>query len=161
MPLEYPFGHELGTVLEKLLDPAFIQARSLALGEERCQCTAQREQDAARMTTVRVVGLDLPRVALRFFSARQTMHMEETWRRQGEGWCGSYHVDIPEQPLTIDAEFTLEPTPEGCLFRIAHTVHVTIPLVSRPSEAFIAKTVARGTRAECDYLRDQLARAPR
>ena len=60
MPLEYPFRHELGTVLEKLLYPAFIQARSLALGEERCQCTAQREQDAARMTTCGSSGWTCP-----------------------------------------------------------------------------------------------------
>jgi hypothetical protein len=157
MSLEYRFSHDLCAVLASLQDPDFIQTRSQALGEHRCSCEVQREGDVVLINTVRVVSLNLPKVALKFFNARQTMAMAESWRPDGAGWKGHYHVDIAEQPLTIDATFSLMPAPGGCVFRIQHKPSIDIPMVKKPAEKFVTRTLEEGTRAECDYLRDRLA----
>ena len=157
MSLEYTFDHDLNTVLAQLQSPDFIQARSRALGEHSCSCEVRREGDEVLIDTLRVVSLKLPKIALKFFDAGQTMAMAESWQPDGDGWKGHYRVDLEGQPLIIEAVFTLVPVRGGCLFRIQHKPSVDIPMVKKPAEKFITRTVEEGTRAECDYLRDYLA----
>jgi hypothetical protein len=157
MALDYTFHHDLETILEQLLNPAFIEARSRAMGEAHCNCQVEREADQAQLNSERIVSLDLPKVAQKLFTVKQTMQMKEKWWRQNDGWHGEYHVDVAKQPLIIDARFSLTPCPEGCRFWIEHQPTVDIPLVSGPAKKFITRTAEKGTLAECDYLRDQLA----
>ena len=156
MSFEYWFSHSLDDVLGRLQDAAFLEGRSAALGDERCSCNVQGAGDEVVVTTDRLVALKLPKVALKFFQPKQSMRMVETWRREGDGWAGSYHVDIEGQPLVIDATFSLVTVPTGCVLRMEHTPFVDIPLVRKPAEKFILGTIVDGTRQECDYLRDQL-----
>lgn len=156
MSVSYEFDHDVQTVYETLTEPQFLVDRCLALGELSAECEVEEDEETTVVTLVREVSRDLPRVLAKLFDAVQVTDMVETWRPDGEGWRGTWELDVRGQPVTVTARFQLEPTSTGSRYTVSHSVKAKIPLVGKQVEKYILGQTASGARDELAYLRDYL-----
>lgn len=156
MSVSYEFDHDVQTVYETLTEPQFLVDRCLALGELSAECEVEEDEETTVVKLVREVSRDLPRVLAKLFDAVQVTDMVETWQPDGEGWRGTWELDVRGQPVTVAARFQLEPTSTGSRYTVSHSVKAKIPLVGKQVEKYILGQTASGATDELAYLRDYL-----
>jgi len=156
MSVSYEFDHDVQTVYETLTEPQFLVDRCLALGELSAECEVEEDEHSTVVKLVREVSRDLPRVLAKLFDAVQVTDMVETWQPDGEGWRGTWELDVRGQPVTVAASFQLEPTSTGSRYTVSHSARAKIPLVGKQVEKYILGQTASGATDELAYLRDYL-----
>lgn len=156
MSVSYEFDHDVQTVYETLTEPQFLVDRCLALGELSAECEVEEDEETTVVKLVREVSRDLPRVLAKLFDAVQVTDMVEKWQPDGEGWRGTWELDVRGQPVTVAARFQLEPTSTGSRYTVSHSVKAKIPLVGKQVEKYILGQTASGATDELAYLRDYL-----
>jgi len=156
MSVSYEFDHDVQTVYETLTEPQFLVDRCLALGELSAECEVEEDEHSTVVKLVREVSRDLPRVLAKLFDAVQVTDMVEKWQPDGEGWRGTWELDVRGQPVTVAARFQLEPTSTGSRYTVSHSVKAKIPLVGKQVEKYILGQTASGATDELAYLRDYL-----
>jgi hypothetical protein len=156
MSVSYEFDHDVQTIYETLTEPQFLVDRCLALGELSAECEVEEDEETTVVKLVREVSRDLPRVLAKLFDAVQVTDMVETWQPDGEGWRGTWELDVRGQPVTVAARFQLEPTSTGSRYTVSHSVKAKIPLVGKQVEKYILGQTASGATDELAYLRDYL-----
>jgi hypothetical protein len=156
MSVSYEFDHDVQTVYETLTEPQFLVDRCLALGELSAECEVEEDEHSTVVKLVREVSRDLPRVLAKLFDAVQVTDMVETWQPDGEGWRGTWELDVRGQPVTVAASFQLEPTSTGSRYTVSHSARAKIPLVGKQVEKYILGQTASGATDELVYLRDYL-----
>lgn len=156
MSVSYEFDHDVQTVYETLTEPQFLVDRCLALGELSAECEVEEDEHSTVVKLVREVSRDLPRVLAKLFDAVQVTDMVETWQPDGEGWRGTWELDVRGQPVTVAASFQLEPTSTGSRYTVSHSVKAKIPLVGKQVEKYILGQTASGATDELAYLTDYL-----
>lgn len=156
MTVSYEFDHDVQTVYEALTEPQFLVDRCLALGELSAECEVEEDEGGTVVKLVREVSRDLPRVLAKLFDAVQVTDMVEQWQPDGEGWRGTWELDVRGQPVTVAASFQLEPTSTGSRYTVSHSARAKIPLVGKQVEKYILGQTASGATDELAYLRDYL-----
>jgi hypothetical protein len=156
MAVKAEIRHDVETVYETLADPQFLVDRCLALGELEAECEVEEVGDVTVVKMVRKIQRDLPRVLARVFGDEQVTEMAEEWQPDGEGWRGHWTMTVQGQPVTIEADFRLEPTGSGCRYTVSHRANARIPVVGRQVEKFILSQTSGGATDELDYLKDFL-----
>lgn len=156
MTQRFEFRQDPETVFALLTDPQFLVDRSLALGELSADCECEEDDDSATLTMTREVKRDLPAFLAKLFNPVQTMTMTEDWQRDGAGFSGHYHITVQGQPVTIEADFSLQPAKKGSVYSINIRCKARIPLVGGKVEKFILEQAATGVSAEMAYTRKQL-----
>ena len=156
MSVSYEFDHDVQTVYETLTEPQFLVDRCLALGELSAECEVEEDEETTVVKLVREVSRDLPRVLAKLFDALQVTDMVEQWQPDGDGWRGTWELDVRGQPVTVAARFQLEPTSTGSRYTVSHSVKAKIPLVGKQVEKYILGQTASGATDELAYLRDYL-----
>ena len=74
----------------------------------------------------------------------------------GDGYSGTFTMDIIGQPVKATAVFSLEPSGKGCNCRIEHQAKCSIPLVGGPVAKFAQGQIEQGCAAEFAHLVDCL-----
>ena len=158
MAHNYPVNGDVKTVFALLSDPAFINARNLAIGELESTCRVEQQGDKTVLHITRRIKRDnIPRALTKVFKPVQTVEFVEEWRREGDDMVGHYSSDIVGLPVTVDAELRLIKTADGCEYYIDHRPKARIPLVGRLVEKFIIGQSKDGVGAEIDYLNSTLS----
>lgn len=158
MAMSFKFPHSVDDVFALMTDPDFLANRCIELGELSAECEVEESEDGevvVRMT--REVVRDLPSFLASMFNPQQTMELEEHWRDDGEGKSGSYTVTVVDQPVTLSAKFSLQPTADGCEYTIEHSAKAKIMLVGKQVEKFIIGQTGEGAKKEMEVLRRALA----
>lgn len=156
MSVSFEFEHDVQTVYETLTEPQFLVDRCLALGELSAECEVEEDEQSTVVKLVREVSRDLPRVLAKLFDAVQVTDMTEEWQPDGDGWRGTWQLEVRGQPVTVAASFQLEPTATGCRYTVSHSARAKIPLVGKQVEKYILGQTASGASDELAYLRDYL-----
>lgn len=157
MSVNFEFDHDVQTVYETLTEPQFLVDRCLALGELSAECEVEDDEQGTVVKLVREVSRDLPRVLAKLFDAVQVTDMVEQWQPDGDGWKGTWELDVRGQPVTVAASFTLEPTNAGSRYSVSHTARAKIPLVGKQVEKYILGQTSSGATDELAYLKDFLS----
>ena len=156
MAVSYEFEHDVQSVYEALTDPQFLVDRCLALGELSAECDVEEGEESTVVNLTREVSRDLPSILARVFDSVQLMDMREDWCPDGEGWRGSWKMEVRGQPVTITASFELQPAAKGCRYSVSHSVKAKIPLVGGRLEKYILGQTADGASDELAYVGDYL-----
>ncbi len=157
MTVKFDFNHALEEVFGALTDPDFLVERCIAMGELSAECDLEEDDEGLTLTLVREIQRDMPRALARVFGASQVTDMSEQWWPDGDGWRGHWRMTVRGQPVTIEADFELQPQGKGCRYSVSHTAKARIPLLGRQVEKYILGQTAGGARDELTYLRDYLA----
>lgn len=157
MSVSYEFEHDVQTVYEALTEPQFLVDRCSALGELSAECDAEEAEDGTTTVNLcREIKRDLPKILAKVFDPVQIMDMTEQWRPEGDGWSGSWTMDVRGQPVVISARFELVPTTKGCHYSVTHSAKAKVPLIGRQLEKYILGQTSEGATDELSYLEEYL-----
>jgi len=157
MTATYSFNASVDAVFDKLTDPDFLVARSVALGEKNIQCDVESEGRKTTVTLARTIKRDLPAVLAKLFGTENRTVLTEKWEDIGSSKSGTYTLDVIGQPVSLSARFKLKPTAQGCEYSADYTCKAKIPIVGGKVEDFILGQTEDGMRREMDYLQKALA----
>lgn len=156
MSLKFKFNGSVEEVVNLLTDPDFLVDRNTALGDLDCDCEVDEYDDEFIINVSRKMPVELSPFLARFFDPVQSMNLKEVWTRKGDGWRGSYVLNIVGQPITVTAEFSLVPDGSGSQYEIKHGCKAGIPLVGGKIEKTVLSQTADGARKELEYARQRL-----
>ena len=157
MSVSYEFEHDVQTVYEALTEPQFLVDRCSALGELSAECEVEEDEDGiTTVSLLREIERDLPKMLVKIFDPVQIMDMTEQWRPNGDGWTGSWTIDVRGQPVVISANFELVPTAQGCQYTVTHSAKAKVPLIGKQLEKYILGQTSEGATDELAYLAEYL-----
>ncbi len=157
MSVSYSFESDVETIFEYLTDPDFLVERCVSLGEKDIECEVETD---GRKTTVRIertIKRDLPKVLAKLFGDENRMIMTEHWEEVGASMLGKYNVEVVGQPVTLTANFKLEPSESGSVYSVDYKCRAKIPMVGKKVEDFILGQTEDGMRKEMDFLQARLS----
>ena len=155
--MEQKYNATVDKVFGLLTDPKWLEARSLALGELSARVKARKAGGGVKLAMTRRVKRDLPGLVAKVLSPESELQFEESWSSaEGGGYSGALTIDAVGQPVKITAEFTLEPSGKGCVYRIEHHARCSIPLLGGPVAKWAQGQVEQGCADEFAYLVDHL-----
>ncbi len=157
MSVSYEFKHDVQSVYEALTEPQFLVDRCSALGEISAECDVEEAEDGTTTVNLcREIQRDLPKILAKVFDPVQVMDMTEEWCPDGDGWSGTWTMDVRGQPVLISASFELVPTAKGCQYTVTHSAKAKVPLIGRQLEKFILGQTSEGAADELSYLAEYL-----
>lgn len=156
MALRFSFGHDVDEVVNLLTDPDFLVERNLALGDLESRAEVDEYDDEFVVNMFRKMRVELNPLLAKVFNPEQSMTVEETWTREGDGWTGNYVLKIEGQPVTVTADFSVTPEKNGSVFEISHGCKARIPLVGGKVEKTVLSQTADGAREELEYAKKRL-----
>jgi hypothetical protein len=154
--MEQKYGAPLETVFARLTDPKWLEARCLALGELSAKVKAKKAGKGVKISMTRRVKRDLPSLVARVLPSESDLQFEESWTPEGEGYAGTLTMDVVGQPVTMTAEFSLQPAGKGCVYRIVHHAKCSIPLVGGPVARYSQSEIEKGCADEFSYFVEYL-----
>ena len=157
MPVQFEFPQDVQTVFDTLTDPQFLVDRCIALGELDAECDVEQRGEVTVVKLVREIRRDIPRLLQKIFSDTQVTDMTEEWQPHKGGWKGHWVLEVRGQPVTVEADFSLEPTRKGgSCYSVTHRAKARIPLVGGQVEKFILSQTSGGAEDELTYLKNFL-----
>lgn len=150
--MEQKYSAPVKQVYGLLTDPKWLEARSLALGELSARVKAKKTANGATLTMTRRVKRDLPAFVAKVLPSEAELQFEECWEKDGDGYNGTLTMVIAGQPVTMTADFSLEPAGMGCEYRIEHVTKCSIPLVGGAIAKYAQGQVEKGCADEFAYL---------
>jgi uncharacterized protein YndB with AHSA1/START domain len=157
--MEQKYNAPIEKVFALLTDPKWLEARSLALGELSAKVKAKKSSGGGvTLSMTRRVKRELPALVAKVLPSESDLQFEETWIPAEGGWDGTLTMVIAGQPVTLNAEFTLEAAGKSCIYRIEHEAKCSIPLVGGAVAKFAQGQVEKGCADEFKYLAEQLKR---
>lgn len=156
MKINYDFTAPLDAVAELLTKPQFLVDRCLALGG--LSATGDSSEDDGRIVikTTRELEADLPSIVKKLLGSVTTLDLVEVWEKNGDGWGGTWDVEIKGQPISVHGDFELLPTSEGCHYSADAKVTAKVRLIGKKIEQSLEGTIATDLVADLDYTNDQL-----
>jgi hypothetical protein len=154
--MEHKYSAPLATVFGHLTDPKWLEARCLALGELSAKVKVKKSGKAVKVSMTRRVKRDLPSLIARVLPSESDLQFEESWTPEGDGYKGTLTMDVVGQPVSMTAEFSLEPAGKGCVYRIVHHAKCSIPLVGGPVARYSQGEIEKGCEDELKYLAGSL-----
>lgn len=155
---DYKFS--VNDVFDTMVDPDFLAERNIALGDIETECEAEEVDGKVVVRMTRKVEPEMNAWLKKMFSPEQTLHMVETWTKNGSGWSGEYVIEFEGQPITLGATFSLEPCAGGCVYSIQHTASAKIPLVGKKLEKEALSRSEHGVIAELELAARWLEGGP-
>jgi len=138
--LVYEYKQDIAVVYEEITSEEYIVDR--AAWNIADEVTAEIHSTASggiNMTLDRYVTRDYPKAFKHLLPAKAHMIHIEEWEPDGDGYKGTYNVDVKGAPVVVFSEFTLKRKSTGCELRIIHGVTCKIPLVGKKIEQYILK----------------------
>lgn len=148
----------LDRVCALLIDPKWLEARCLALGELSASCKTKKSPTVV-VTMRRRVRRELNALISKVLNPQSDIEVEERWSSQVKdfkGQRGQMTLQIVGKPITVTGEFELVPDGKGCIYRIQHQARVKVPLIGAMVEKFVLGQTEEGCADELDYLVDFL-----
>lgn len=155
--MDQKYNAPIDKVFALLTDPKWLEARCLALGEQSAKITARRKTKktggGVSLSMTRRVHRDLPALLAEVLPSESDLQFEEDWTPDGAGgYAGMLQMDVIGQPITMSAEFTLQPAGKGCLYVIVHHSKCSIPFIGGTVAKFVQGQVEQGCADEFAYL---------
>lgn len=150
--MEQKYAAPIDEVYALLTDAKWLEARCLALGELAAKVKVKKTAKGATLSMDRRVKRDLPALVAKVLSPEAELLFEETWSKDGDGYLGELSMDIKGQPVTMTAEFSLQPAGKGCVYRIQHLARCGIPLIGGPIAKYAQGEIEHGCAGEFAYL---------
>lgn len=150
--MEQKLNATVDKVFALLTDPKWLEARSLALGEMSAKVKTKKTAKGAQVSMVRRIRRDLPALVAKVLASESDMHFEEVWTRDGEGYSGTWTMEVVGQPVKATAEFSLVPSGKGCVYAIVHSTSCGIAFVGGAVAKYAQGQIEAGAQAEFDYL---------
>lgn len=150
--MEQKYAAPIDDVYALLTDASWLEARCLAMGELAAKVKAKKTAKGATLSMARCVKRDLPSLVAKVLSPEAELQFEETWTKDGEGYVGKLSMDIQGQPVTMTADFSLQPAGKGCVYRIQHVARCGIPLIGGPIAKYAQGEIEQGCAREFAYL---------
>ncbi len=154
--MEQKYAAPVDKVFVLLTDPKWLEARCLALGELAAKVKAKKSGKGVTLSMTRRVKRDLPALIAKVLPSESDLQFEETWTPATGGYTGTLAMQIAGQPVTMTAEFSLQPDGKGCVYRIVHRTKCSIPLVGGTVAKFAQGQIEQGCADEFGYLVDYL-----
>ena len=154
--MEQKYAAPVDAVFALLTDPKFLEARCLALGELEAKVKAKKSGKGVALSMTRRVKREMPGLVAKVLPSESDIRFEEAWKPDGDGWTGTLDMTVAGAPVTISAEFSLQPSGKGSVYRIAHVARCPIPLVGGAVAKFSQGQVEEGCGAEFKYTADHL-----
>lgn len=161
--MERTFKATVEEVFAKLTDPAWLEARSKAMGERsakvRVKTGVRKGLPWVRVVMKRHIHRELPPLVAAVMPSEADVCFTEMWTSDGQGgWDGDLLIEVPGQPVHMSAEFTLAPSGKGCEFAIEHEAQCALPFIGSTVAAVAHELLAQGCAGELDYLAQSLKR---
>ena len=99
----------------------------------------------------RQVERSLPSFAQKLFNSVQVINLREEWQKNGDGYQGSYQIEIEGQPVSISADFSLSVKGDGASYSITHHCKAKIPIIGKKIEKYIQGQTEDGAREELTH----------
>lgn len=117
-------------VISMFGDPDAVTERYEGMGHRDVQILeCDRGDDTLSVVCSRVVDVDLPGFAKKVLSPTNTMVQKDRWNRSGEGWDGSFDVDVAGAPVEMSGTMTLSTDGERTVHEVTIEMKVKVPLV--------------------------------
>lgn len=157
MSVRFEFKANIDTVFNLMTDPDFLVERSLAIGELEASCEVEDSDKQTVVTMQRLVNRELPSFLAKLFSSEQRLNTKETWLRDGDNWQGTVQIEVVDQPVSLQGDFSLTAATENtCIYEIAYKAKAKIPLIGGKVEKFIASQTSDGIQQELDFASSKL-----
>ncbi len=156
MAISYEFDVSADALFTKMTDPEFLKLRCEELGEIKVKASAEEDGDKKTVVLDRTIRRDLPKILAKMFNAENRTIMTEKWQRNGDGYEGNYEIKVKSQPVTIFADFSIEPGGDGCFYTIEHGCKAKVPMVAKHVEKFVLGQIGDGLQKEIDVLVEHL-----
>ncbi len=151
MEVNYEFNHDIEAVAALLTDPQFLVDRCLAMGGLTAEGNATATEGGLEINTTRELKQNLPSFVAKIMGAVQHVELNEVWQQDSDGWSGNWTADITGQPITIQSDFVLKSTANGCCYIANPQSKVRIPLIGKKVEKFINGQSSDSLIADLDY----------
>jgi len=154
--MEKKFNAPVDKVFALLIDPKWLEARCLALGELSAQCKTKKAAGGATVTMKRRVRRELNAMISKVLSPESDIELVEQWSVDKDSRKGSLALQVVGKPISVTGEFELVPDGKGCIYRIQHHAKVQVPLIGGVVAKFVIGQTEQGCADELDYLADYL-----
>lgn len=146
-------------VIDMLADGDAVTQRYSGMGHRDIEVReCERTDESARIVTSRVVDVDLPGFARKVLAPTNTMVQTDEWHRDGDGWTGTFHVDVAGAPVEMSGTLSLTPDGDRSRYEVTTTMRVKVPLVGGKIADWAGKNdVPRTLQAEFDANDEWLA----
>lgn len=144
-------------LIEVLLDPAFLAARSARYGGIGAP-TVTAVAAGVEVRTARQLPIDHVPSAFRRFVGDGRVEQVDTWPPvDGDRVVGSWTLDTGKAPIELHGSHTVSGQDDGCAYVVTADVRVSVPVIagrlSRQVEAYLAQLVAAEQAFLADWLR--------
>ncbi len=145
----HDYDASIDTVLAMFANREAITERYSAMGHRDitiAECDLNASQ--LRITSSRVVDVELPSFAKKVLKPTNTMVQTDVWEHDGQAWKGTFNVEVKGAPVKISGTMHLTPSGEGCTHAVTIRVDVKIPIVGGKIADWIGKNDGRRTLTE-------------
>ena len=146
--VSHTYAAPLEDVLAMLRDGEATREKYEGMGHRDVQITECAGDDAAlRVTSTRVVDVDLPGFAKKVLKPTNTMTQRDEWHRSrgGDGWDGTFDVEVKGAPIHLSGTMRLNPEGAETTYEVVLNVEVKVPLVGGRIADWAAKNDVRRT----------------
>ena len=143
-----------------LTDAAFLEARTAGVGQANAeaQVAVEEAEGGATITKTITVELeDMPAFLKKAFNPSQTVGVKESWNAKGDGFEGSYHIDIQGQPVEVRGAFSLTPEGDGARYTVELEAKAKIPIIGKQVAKFVLGQYVQGAKDELAYTQTHLS----
>ena len=159
--LVYDYKQDIDAVYKEITSEAYINDRATWNVNDKTSATIKpNASGGVDIVLDRYIHREYPRAIRKLLPATTNMDHQETWEPDGDGWKGSYDVDVKKSPVTVGAEFTLKKKGTGCELRIWHWATAKIPLLGGRVEKYILGQTSGQFGDQLHYLDLRLSGVP-
>jgi hypothetical protein len=125
------FERSIDDVWAMMHDPASHVAKFTKMGHRDLEVLGEEvTDDSLDLTIRRVVEVEVPSVAAKFISPKNTVTSVDHWERAADGSCsGHFEVDIKGAPAETKGKTKLVADGDGTAYTVVLDVRVKVPLV--------------------------------
>ncbi len=144
----HTYAASLDGVLAMLRDRDANKEKYEGMGHRDVEITeCDGDEAALRITSTRVVDVDLPGFAKKVLKPTNTMTQRDQWHRSsdGAGWDGTFDVEVKGAPIHLSGTMRLTPGSDGTTHDVVLNVEVKVPLIGGRIADWAAKNDVRRT----------------
>lgn len=135
------FDRSVDEVIAAVTDFAVVKAKYEALGHRDVELLSREEgaDGSITVSTKRVIPLDVPGFAKKVLKPSNTSIQVDRWSAPDAtgGRSGTFSVDAKGVPVDVAGTMRLEPTADGCDYRIEVEVTCKVPLIGGKIADFV------------------------
>ena len=162
--MEITFTHRFSVPVDDVWamvhDPESHVAKFTRMGHTDIEVLAQEVTDSSLDLTIRrQVEMEIPSIAAKFLSPKNTVTSTDHWERAGDGSCsGHFSVDIKGAPAESKGTTKLVADGDGTAYTVTLDVKVKVPLVGDKVAKALKPQLERQMHEEFEAAEAWLAR---